>query len=246
MSNQATISCEGSLEPKAQARPPRLCLCCGRVMEKNRRRYCTQRCKDEFVFKLKWFNNLLRVLGARYATFSFTESVLILNVIPANTREVHTYFYHRRPGIKPAQDMNGMVFQLGELWWVQKEKTKSERFASRHILGQGHKRIFPADFVKPVRITRLAGVSQQMTHLRINREDLLNTDRVEEVLKSAYRRAALRHHPDRGGSSEMFRRIRQSYEDLKAWLQNPSYHTRRGVPGQWCFIGGKGKWVTPL
>lgn len=225
---------------------PKLCFSCGKPIEKHKRRYCSQKCKEEFLFKLKWFNNLLRVLNTRYATFSFTETVLILNVITASSEEVYSYFYSRTPGKKPAHEINGMVFGLGELWWCQRNKTKSEKYASNHILKKGNKQIFSPRLVKPVEIKYFSGISKQMSYLKINKEDLLKSARVEETIKSAYRKAALRHHPDKGGDAEMFRKIHKAYQDLKNWLQNPSFQVRKGVPGQWCYVAFKSKWITPL
>jgi curved DNA-binding protein CbpA len=40
----------------------------------------------------------------------------------------------------------------------------------------------------------------------------LKFDATQEEIKSAYRRLAGAHHPDRGGSPEVFRRIQESYE----------------------------------
>lgn len=40
----------------------------------------------------------------------------------------------------------------------------------------------------------------------------LKFDATQEEIKSAYRRLAGTHHPDRGGSSEVFHRIQSAYE----------------------------------
>jgi curved DNA-binding protein CbpA len=40
----------------------------------------------------------------------------------------------------------------------------------------------------------------------------LKFDATQEEIKSAYRRLAGAHHPDRGGSPEVFRRIQAAYE----------------------------------
>jgi hypothetical protein len=36
-----------------------------------------------------------------------------------------------------------------------------------------------------------------------------------EQIKAAYRRLAMRHHPDRGGDPDTFRRVKEAYENLK-------------------------------
>ena len=226
----------------------RVCDCCGRLLEKNKRKYCSKNCKEGFVFKLKWFNNLLRALNAKYATFSFTETFLVLNVLPSNSSEVYSYFYDRLPGRKPAQDMGNMVFELGEIWWVQKEKTKSEKHASNHILDRGQTQVLSVDLIRPRQIKQLGGMGKQMTFLKIGKEELLNLSReqVQERLKAAYRRQALKYHPDMGGSEEMFRKINKAYLDIKEWLKTPSFNIRKGVPGYWCYIAGKSNWIAPL
>lgn len=226
----------------------RVCDCCGRLLERNKRKYCSKNCKDGFVFKLKWFNNLLRVLNAKYATFTFTETFLVLNVLPSNSSEVYSYFYDRLPGRKPAQDMGNMVFELGEIWWLQKEKTKSEKYASNHILDCGQTQVLSVDLLQPKQIKQLGGMGKQMTFLKIDKEEIFNEsrDKVQEKLKSAYRRQALKYHPDMGGNEEMFRKINKAYLDMKEWLKTPSFNIRRGVPGYWCYIAGKSNWIAPL
>jgi len=224
----------------------RLCFSCGRPLEKQRRKYCSSSCKDEIEFKLKWFNNLLRVINARYATFSFNESILILNVISSSTQQVHTYFYPRTPGKKPAQDIDGMVFELGHAWWYQKESSKSERQASNHVLKRGKKELVTPELVKPKIERRISRVAKHLVHLKLPKEELLHSPDPEHNIKAAYRKAALQHHPDQGGDANTFRKIHRAYEELKAWLKNPTYQTRRGVPGQWSFIARNSKWYTPL
>lgn len=36
----------------------------------------------------------------------------------------------------------------------------------------------------------------------------------QEEIKTAYRRMAMKHHPDRGGSPEKFQRIQEAYKQL--------------------------------
>lgn len=42
----------------------------------------------------------------------------------------------------------------------------------------------------------------------------LKFDATQEEIKSAYRRLAGAHHPDRGGSAEVFHRIQAAYETI--------------------------------
>jgi len=56
--------------------------------------------------------------------------------------------------------------------------------------------------------------------------DLLQLDNTvqptEKSLKTAFRKAAMKHHPDRGGDPEVFKKIKESYESLKEHIQQLS------------------------
>lgn len=224
-----------------------LCLACGRPLEKRRHRYCRPGCKEEFIFKLRWFNNLLRLLNTRYATFAFSQELLILNILPQGSeQEVHSYFYSRSSGKRPAQDINRMVFDLGSVWWGQKNQARSNSQASREVLRQGNKRMFPAQSVQPRQKYYAARISKQLTMLKLKSWELKDGEQAEERIKSAFRNAALEHHPDHGGSNMKFRQIFQAYQDLLSWLQRPVFQHRQGLPAQWCFIAARNRWVTPL
>lgn len=235
-----------SYKPRNTSINHKICRSCGRPLENCKRRYCSKDCKDDFLFKLKWFNNLLRAINTKYATFMFTESVLVLNILPFRTQNVLTYFYQRKPGKKPSQDMNKMVFQLGELWWGHKEKSKSNRQASNKILEKGQKNIFHWNYIKPREIKYPANITKQLMYLKISKSELLHSCQAIDMIKTAYRQAALKHHPDTGGDSETFRKIHQAYLDLINWVNRPAYCSRKGVPGQWSYIAGKSTWISPL
>jgi hypothetical protein len=224
----------------------RRCQCCGRVLEPSRLRYCSRQCKDDFTLKLKWFNNLLRVVETRYATFSFTEVHLILNILPRYRQEVYSYIFPRLPGRRPAQDMDEMVFSLGNIWWGHKNKTKSAKRASRHVLSRGRPHLVGQRSVEPVVRETATTVGKQLRQLKLQKSDLTHPTEAEERLKKAFRQAALTHHPDAGGDAAAFRKVYAAYQDLLSWLEKPSYQTRRGVPGQWCYVAGRGTWLTPL
>lgn len=224
-----------------------LCLACGRPLEKLRQRYCRPGCKEEFVFKLRWFNNLLRLLNTRYATFGFSQELLILNILPqGSAQDVHSYFYSRNPGKRPAQDINRMVFDLGSVWWGDKNQARSNTQAGQEVLRQGSKSMFPAHSMLPRQQCFAARISRQLTMLRLKSWELQDDHQAEERIKSAFRRAALENHPDQGGSNTKFRQIYQAYQDLLSWLQRPVFQHRQGVPEQWCFIAARNRWVTPL
>ena len=43
----------------------------------------------------------------------------------------------------------------------------------------------------------------------------IEPDASDDQIRAAYRRAAMKHHPDRGGSPEEFQRIQAAYEKLQ-------------------------------
>ena len=232
--------------PHPRPKGLKICLCCGKPISRNRVRYCSVSCKSQFDFKLRWFNNLLRALQAQYATFSYTETVLILNLLSRHSEVVYTYFYERTPGKKPAQDIDGMVFELGGLWWEHLEHSKSERRAADCLLRHGHPCVVDRRLVEPRKERCASRISRHLWQLRMSRKELLSSRDPAETAKTAYKKAALEHHPDLGGSTHKFRQIHDAYLQIRTWLENPSFHTRRGVPGHWSFIAGKSKWYSPL
>jgi hypothetical protein len=67
-----------------------------------------------------------------------------------------------------------------------------------------------------------------------------------EIIKRAYRKQALRHHPDHGGDSRSFIRIHRAYEELLTWAKSPSFVRRRGFFDKWFFDGDRNVWVQPI
>ena len=74
---------------------------------------------------------------------------------------------------------------------------------------------------------------------------MLDSPELIKIIKSAYRRQALRHHPDHGGDSASFRRIHQAYQELVDWAESPSFVNRRGFPDKWFYDGMTNRWVQP-
>jgi len=84
---------------------------------------------------------------------------------------------------------------------------------------------------------------RHLTVLKLSGEDLVSPDACEAV-KSAFRREAKVHHPDHDGQAAMFRKVREAYEELTAWLEQPVVRTTRGLPEKWCFNGSR--WIPPM
>jgi hypothetical protein len=136
-----------------------------------------------------------------------------------------------------------MIDELGDLWWKKKRHTGKRYRASQHVLEAATEKNIPLELVKPLEIASPHCVGKSLRYLKLCNEDL-NGHNAGEAVKSAYRRQAMKHHPDRGGSSRSFRELHNAYQELVAWLETPKMRTRRGLPGKWCFDGKR--WRSPL
>ena len=52
----------------------------------------------------------------------------------------------------------------------------------------------------------------------------------KETIKKAYRKASLKHHPDRGGDSEEFKKINRAYEILSDPIKKREYDMKMNSP----------------
>ncbi|MBN2467104.1 MAG: J domain-containing protein [Deltaproteobacteria bacterium] len=221
----------------------RACLSCGSTEDLGRRRYCTPPCRQELIRKLKILTGLLRALHTRYATFSFTESALVLDLITYGSKRVYRFLYQRTWGRKPAQDLFDMTDGLGNVWWENKKRTGKRYRATQYLLEKAFAGHIPSESLVPVEINHPHRVSKPLHCLKLTGDDL-SSSRAHEAVKSAYRREALKKHPDCGGDSASFRKINQAYQDLLTWLQAPELRKRKGLPEKWFFDGTR--WIPPL
>ena len=76
-------------------------------------------------------------------------------------------------------------------------------------------------------------------------KSVLNSPELDKAIKTAYRKQALKHHPDHGGDSAAFRRIHQAYRELIEWAESPTFVRRRGFPDKWFYDGTRNRWVQP-
>jgi hypothetical protein len=219
------------------------CFSCGTNENIGRKRYCSKDCRTELMRKLDVLSGLLRALEARYASFSFTESALILDVLTNGSKKGYRFLYNRNRKNRPAHDLYHMADELGNLWWEKQKQTGKRYRASRHLLENAARCMIPPASVTPLEIKTPVRVRKPLVCLKLTREDL-NSHEAHLAVKSAYRKEALKHHPDRGGNSASFRKVNSAYEELLNWLEAPELRIRRGIPGKWFFDGMK--WKTPL
>lgn len=210
-----------------------------------RRKYCSVECRQRLRYKLQVRTGLLKALQTRYATFYFDDRVIVLDILPYGTREIYSFLFARRPGVKPADDFNRMANMLGNDWWAERRRTHKKYRASQYLLGTARQGNGDIRSVMPAAERRAAIKDNLLIQLKIERRDLDSPD-LDRIVKKAYRQQALRHHPDRGGTPGAFRRLQKAYEALMDWAEHPSFTCRRGFPDKWFYDGETNRWVQPV
>lgn len=187
----------------------------------------------------------MQALNTRYATFYFTDELIILDVVPHGVREIFRYAALRMEGVKPAEDFGRMTNRLGNAWWEEEKRTAKNYLASRHVLELAERLTIPEGLTRP-RLIRVPTVKpENLILLDIAKADLGSRELVK-MIKNAYRRQVKIHHPDAGGKAATFRKIHEAYKDLLRWADNPVFIRRRGFIDKWYYDGDNKKWVQPI
>ncbi len=152
--------------------------------------------------------------------------------------------FPRTIGQKPVDDYCTMSNLLGNAWWAEKNRTNKRYLATRLVLEKAESKDTGSVSIKPFEVKEPAKVSKSLTFLRLKKKDL-NSPELRRKIKSAYRKQALRHHPDLGGDAAGFRRLHDAYEQIIKWSQNPIFVRRRGFPDKWFYDGSTIRWVQP-
>ena len=231
--------------PTVRTRGARRCLACGNVLPPRNRRYCAMTCQQYLLASLNRRTGLLQTLNTRYATFYFTDFVIMMDLLLYNSEQIFSYMLPRSPGRKPVEDFCALSNILGNLWWNERDRTKKRYVATQQVLDQARRLDVPAGAVMPVEFCVPSIRSASLMTLELRSEDLAPAD-LELRIKSAYRRQVKKHHPDLGGSSEAFRKIQQAYETLSHWARHPTYIRRRGFPDKWLYQGAYNHWTKPI
>ncbi len=237
-----SASATRAISPKPEGNA---CLSCGTRENMLRRKYCSVECRQRLRYKLQVRTGLLRALQTRYATFYFDDRVIVLDILPYGTQEIYSFIFARRPGVTPADDFSCMANVLGNDWWAERRRTHKKYRASQHLLRTARQGNGDIRSVMPAEERRAVIKDNFLTQLKIDRKDL-DAPNLDRVVKKAYRQQALRHHPDRGGRPEAFRRLQKAYESLMGWAENPSFTRRRGFPDKWFYDGETNRWVQPV
>ena len=221
-----------------------MCLSCGTIEKMGKRRYCSIDCRQRLRYKLNMRTGLLKALNIRYATFYFTETFIIMDLLPFNSKEIYSFIFPRSGNNKPVDDFSKMANLLGNAWWTERKKTNRKYLASRHVLEKANRKNAQTDSVKPLEMKIPAVKGKSLINLKIGRSEL-NTPQLQKLIKNAYRTQAKKHHPDLGGNAAAFRKIHQAYEELVSWAESPSFVERRGFPDKWFYDSDRNRWVQP-
>ena len=81
-----------------------------------------------------WRTGLLQTLSIRYATFYFTEFMIVMDLLPYDSKQIYSYMLPRTAGRKPVEDFCELSNILGNLWWNEKNRTKKRYLASKEVL----------------------------------------------------------------------------------------------------------------
>jgi len=187
---------------------------------------------------------LLNALNTRYGVFYFTDYVIIMDILPCDTREIFSFIYPRTPGKEPADDFCKLSNSLGSAWWDERKRSNRKYLANRHVLERAHSNTDKTGSIVPLETRNPSVRGTALISLRLDRSDL-ESPTLKKTIKQSFRTRAKRHHPDLGGDSAMFRRIHNAYEELMNWAESPTFTTRRGFQDKWFYSGQRNRWVQP-
>ncbi|MBN2420545.1 MAG: hypothetical protein JXL81_14235 [Deltaproteobacteria bacterium] len=226
----------------------RKCLACGKAGINARRRYCSNECRKQIMWVLSLSRGLLSIFNARYASFSFNRSYVILDILPVWSKEISRFTHRRTIGKKPADDLKTLILDSGSEWYSIIGRNNSRSYASLSLLQKNSNsklsvRAIRPDSKKKLRFSKAE--KESIKCLKLKLEELISEEKTS-IIKSAYKRMARIHHPDMGGSSEEFRKVKDAHEQMLMWAQNPQYTSRKALLGCWSYDASTDKWAPPL
>jgi hypothetical protein len=232
----------------SSTRRKKLCLSCGEnELPKGRRRYCADRCRKRLEFALYIATGLVQTLRARYAAFSYTDGMLILDILPVGAKTISRFVWQRDGHKKVAEDLLGMIEQAGREWYKHEEKTGSRWWASQHLLDRASRKDIPVNAIVPTskKTPQLNYKAKNALRLlELTREQIVSKDSMRQI-KSAYRKQAKLFHPDKGDTTNRFVQINEAHAELLNWAENPRFHSRTALPNSWCYDASRKRWVPP-
>ena len=231
--------------PSAKNKKQNACLSCGTTKDIKKRRYCSLKCRQHLRQKLNTRGGLLQALNTRYASFYFSDDMIILDVVPHGIREIFRYTALRTDGMKPAEDFGALTNRLGDAWWEEEKRTGKNYLASRRVLELAERHVISEGLARPRLIKVATAKPENLILLDMAKADLSSRDLIK-MIKNAYRRQVKIHHPDAGGKAATFRKIHEAYKEMLLWADHPSFIRRRGFSDKWYYDGDNKKWVQPV
>ena len=220
------------------------CLSCGTTANMGTRKYCSLECRQKLRYTLNIRTGLLRALNTRYATFYFTADFIVMDVLPYDTHEIFSFIFPRKPHAKPSDDFRRMTNMLGRVWWDEKNRTNKKYKATHLVLTKASRDRTVATQIQPIERKVPTVKNAALIALKLSKTDL-NSTALYDRIKKAYRMQALKHHPDRGGTADMFRKLHHAYEELLQWAESPTFISRKGFPDKWFYEGERNRWIQP-
>ena len=227
----------------------KVCISCGTANMGRRRRFCSDECRDRMHWVLKLSTGLLKACSTRYAAFSFTDNIAILDILPTWSDKISRFISLRKPGSKPADDLKYIILNAGRKWHEMVKNKASWTVASMSLLEQNIHKGLKTDSVTPGKFTSLRCSNKTKKNLKILElayDDVAGGNK-RKAITSAFRRLAKRFHPDMGGTSEDFNRILNAHEQILSWSRNkPGLKTKMAIEGGWSYNGYDNKWTPPF
>jgi hypothetical protein len=226
----------------------RRCLACGNEDLKSGRRYCSRYCRQKLMWSLSLSKGLLYTLNARYAAFSFDDTCVVLDILPAWSNSISRFVRERKSGHSPAHTLKELVLETGKWWYQKRDHRFSRSFASQSLLEEKVENSINPESIKPnmSRVPRLSlDQKKGLRHLNISTDSLIVGD-CATAIKRAYRGMAKLYHPDKGGDGEKFKELAQAHEIMQEWAKNPRFRANHSLPGSWSYNGYKNRWSPPL
>jgi hypothetical protein len=173
--------------------------------------------------------------------------MLVLDILPFGSNVISRFAWERQNNKKVAEELLAMVEQAGREWYEREGETGSRWWASQHLLDARTRSDIPVGTVVPVsRKSPDLNIKERnaLRVLELTREQIQSDDCVR-CIKSAYRRKAKAHHPDKGDKTNKFVEINQAHAEILNWAESPRFRSRAALPNSWCYDAARKRWAPP-
>lgn len=242
------MSNENRVQPLNSTKKTRRCLACGQTGMEGRRRYCSKECRQQMLWVLSLSVGLLRIFNARYASFSFNRNYVILDILPTWSKDISRFIQKRTSKKKPAVDLKALILRSGREWYEIIDNKNSKSYASLFLLRKNSDKKVPMDSIKPnnrLRPRFSKHEKESVKLLQIEFEELMSEGHIPKI-KSAYKKLAKVHHPDKGGDAEKFKKLNEAHQQMLLWAKNPQFTSRKALVDCWSYDASTNRWAPPL